>query len=245
MSASLPIASTSDTSPIACTLGDEAYANRVAWIAALNQSALRSHEHEGRTLRLAYAPSASAQVHQLVTQERECCAFLSFRIEETPTAVQLRIDAPAHAEDTYDVLFAPFLVGASAASGPAHSAGASAPREDSGTRERAPGIAAGTAAVAALACGVCCVLPFALPAVALATVGGLVATLARVFWWSLGIAIVAVPAAWARVGWQSAQTGRRPATSTLRAMIAATLLLGAAVSWPYVEPFVRRALKTS
>jgi hypothetical protein len=67
--------------------------------------------------------------------------------------------------------------------------------------------------VAALACGVCCVLPFALPAVALASAGGALAAFARVYWWALG------------------------------AMAVATLLLGAAASWSYLEPFVKRALK--
>jgi VIT1/CCC1 family predicted Fe2+/Mn2+ transporter len=79
--------------------------------------------------------------------------------------------------------------------------------------------------------------------VALATFGGVLAAFGRVYWWALGVAVFAVAAAWGWVGWQSRRTGRRPARSTLRAMAGATALLCAAVSWPYIEPLVRRALR--
>jgi hypothetical protein len=242
MSASLPLAPMGGTTPIACALGAGEFAGRIALISALNQAALRSHSREHYSLLLQYAPSASADVRALVAQERECCAFLHFHVDETPTAVHLRIDAPAGVEDA-ESLFAPFL------------AGVDEPQErsitsDTGfaggsdTRARSPGVAAGTAAVAALACGVCCVLPFALPAVALAGFGGIVAALAQIFWWALGVAVIAVVAAWSWVIWRSVKTGRRPAAATLRAMIAATALLVAAAGWPYLEPAVRRALKS-
>ena len=55
---------------------------------------------------------------------------------------------------------------------------------------------------------------------------------------------LAVVAAWSWVIWRSVKTGRRPAAATLRAMIAATALLVAAAGWPYLEPAVRRALKS-
>lgn len=242
MRASLPLAPTGDSVPIACALGGGEFAGRVAWISALNQAALRSHSREHHSLLIEYAPSASAKVRVLVDQERECCAFLNFRVEETSTAVHLRIDAPANVEDA-DSLFVPFLAGVHL---PEESAATSESglTYGSGKRSRTPGVASGTAAVAALACGVCCVLPFALPAAALASFGGMVATLALVFWWALGVAVIAVVAAWSWVIWQSVQTGRRPAVATLRAMIAATALLGVAAGWPYLEPAVRRALKS-
>jgi hypothetical protein len=87
------------------------------------------------------------------------------------------------------------------------------------------------------------VLPFALPAVAVATFGGVLGAFARVYWWALWAAIGAVGTAWAWVGWQSRRARRRPARSTLRAMTGATLLLGAALSWSFVEPFIVRALR--
>lgn len=99
-------------------------------------------------------------------------------------------------------------------------------------------------ALAALACGVCCVLPFALPAVALATFGGALAVVAGIHWWVLAVAVVAVAAAWGWVAWQSFRAARRPARSTLLAMTVSSLILGAAVGWPYLEPLVRQALET-
>lgn len=246
------------TPPIACTLSANEHADRTAWIAALNRSSLRSHRHDGLLLVLEYAPDAAPQIRDLVEREQQCCAFLAFHVYESAHGVRLRIEAPAEALDEAERLFAPFLTGAVAPpTGPAVApqsgtsgegdrgdVSSGGPEGSAGGR-RSPGVAAGTAAVAALACGVCCVLPFALPAVALATVGGVLAAFARVYWWALGVAVVAVvavAAAWLWVAWQSARTRRRPARATLRAMVIATLLLAAAVSWSGVEPLVRRAL---
>ena len=77
----------------------------------------------------------------------------------------------------------------------------------------------------AVACGVCCALPFALPAVALAGSGGALA-------WIGGaqgvLAIVAgalVLLAWVWVGVTSARSKRRPANSTLIALSVVTFVL--------------------
>ena len=92
-----------------------------------------------------------------------------------------------------------------------------------------------TTAGIAVACGVCCLLPFALPAVALTTFGGVVATVARGYRWAVFVAVGAVVAGWAWVLWQSVRRRRAPARSTLRAMALATLLLLLALGWPPVE----------
>lgn len=236
MSISLPPTAAAPCAPIACTLGAGEYADRTACIAELNRTALRAYRRDGLTLMLDYTPDAAAQVGELVARERHCCAFLAFRVEGGADRVRLTIQAPAEAHDGVDAIFDPFLTGA-------ENAEAERPHADSHARGRAPGDAAGTAAAAALACGVCCVVPFALPAVALASVGGVLAVFARVYWWAVGLAVVAVAAAWLWVGWQSVRARRRPARSTLRAMTVATLLLAAALSWPYVEPLVQRALR--
>lgn len=232
--------------PIACTLGAGEYGERRAWIAELNRSALRSHRRAGRTLVLDYAPGVAARVHELVAREQACCAFLCFQVDKTPAAVRLTIEAPAEAAVALDTIFAPFLSGVPVASPPPDRGGyvGEQPGDGSTSSGRAPGITAGTAAVVALACGVCCVLPFALPAVALATFGGVLAAFARVYWWALGGAVAAVAAAWLWIGWQSLRSRRRPAPATLRAMAVASLLLGAAASWPYLEPLVTRVLRT-
>jgi hypothetical protein len=231
------------SAPIACTLGAGEYADRLAWIAELNRAALRSHRRDGLALVLDYAPDAAPRVRELVAREQACCAFLGFRVEETPAAVRLTVAAPAGAGEALDAIFGPFLTGAPGASADRNEDRGDDPdggRPDGG---RAPGVAAGTAAVAALACGVCCVLPFALPPGALAAFGGVMAAFARAYWWAVWVAAVAVVAAWGWVGWQSRRARRRPARATLRAMIVATLLLAVALSWPYVEPLLRRALE--
>jgi hypothetical protein len=102
--------------------------------------------------------------------------------------------------------------------------------------------AAAVTATGALACAVCCVLPFALPAVALASAGGIIAWFAQAQSWLTDLALVAVAAAWLWVGWQSLRSKTRPAKSTLFAMGGATIFLVLAISWPILEPSVVRLL---
>jgi hypothetical protein len=103
--------------------------------------------------------------------------------------------------------------------------------------------AATTTALGAIACGVCCVLPFALPAVVLAGTGGVIAWLGQAFWGALYLAGALVTIAWAWVAASSVRTGRRPARTTVRAMLVATAALGIARMWPVVEPYILRALR--
>ncbi len=103
--------------------------------------------------------------------------------------------------------------------------------------------AATTTAIGAIACGVCCVLPFALPAVALAGTGGVIAWFGQAFWGALYTAAALVTLAWTWVAVITFRTKRRPAPSTLRAMLMATVALGVALIWPALEPHIRRALR--
>ena len=103
--------------------------------------------------------------------------------------------------------------------------------------------AATTTALGAIACGVCCVLPFALPAVVLAGTGGVIAWLGQAFWGALYLAGALVAIAWGCVATSSIRTGRRPARATVRAMLVATAALGIALVWPVVEPHILRALR--
>lgn len=109
--------------------------------------------------------------------------------------------------------------------------------------EGAASAAAATVAVGAVACGVCCVLPFALPAVMLATSGGVLALFAQAFWGALYLATVLVGGAWLWVFADTRRTGRRPNRSTLAMMAGATVALGAAAAWPALEPHVIVVLK--
>lgn len=68
------------------------------------------------------------------------------------------------------------------------------------TNDRGATIAASAASIAAagaLACAACCILPFALPAAALAVAGGTLAWLANVYEGAIVVAIALVAAAWA------------------------------------------------
>ena len=100
-----------------------------------------------------------------------------------------------------------------------------------------------TGAVAAVACGVCCLLPFALPAVAVTSFGAAVASFGSVYWWAAKLAVLLVVVGWGWVLWQSRRTGRRAAPATIRAMFVATGMLGVALSWPYVEPYLIEAVR--
>jgi hypothetical protein len=93
--------------------------------------------------------------------------------------------------------------------------------------------AAVVAATGALACGVCCVLPFALPAAVLATSGGIIAWFADARGWTAVLAVVVVAIAWVWVGVQSYRTKRRLSRTTIATLLGATLLMLAAF---LVEP---------
>lgn len=98
------------------------------------------------------------------------------------------------------------------------------------------------AALAATACTACCILPFTLPAVVLASAGGLIAILDHAHGWITRLAILAVVCAWIWIGWQVRKTQRRPARSTVHVMVFATLLTAATASWPIFEPIAFNAL---
>src|SRR5258708_1658569 len=91
------------------------------------------------------------------------------------------------------------------------------------------GGAAGIAALGALACGVCCVLPFALPAAILAVSGGVLAWFAGAYAWMTALAVAAVAGAWLWTGVRTIRAGRRPAPATQLILTVATAILALAV----------------
>lgn len=105
------------------------------------------------------------------------------------------------------------------------------------------GGAAALAAAGALACGVCCVLPFALPAAVLAVGGGALAWFAGMAPWVTGGAVIAVLGAWLWVGRQSLRTRCRPARATLATLLAASAMLVLALAWPVLEKALAAALR--
>lgn len=98
---------TSET-PVACTLGARDYAERIRWIAALNERSLRRHEQSDLTLRLIYGTAARADVERLVAQERACCAFLHFDVADSSEGLVLSITAPERAREAAEEIFGEF-----------------------------------------------------------------------------------------------------------------------------------------
>jgi hypothetical protein len=107
---------------------------------------------------------------------------------------------------------------------------------------RTAGAIAATAGTAALACGVCCVLPIAVPAIALTSAGGVLAWFGSVHAWATWIAAAAVVAGWLWIWRLAAKSKAKTAPTTLWLMGIATLALGAAVLWPSIEPAIISAL---
>jgi cytochrome bd-type quinol oxidase subunit 2 len=103
---------------------------------------------------------------------------------------------------------------------------------------RAASVAALTTAAGAVACGVCCVVSFALPAVAAAGAGGTLAWVGRAHGTMTLIASAIVVAAWISVGFQSRRARKRPASTTLYAIVIATAILALAIVWPRIEPYL-------
>lgn len=94
--------------PIACTLGPGEFAGRLAWIAKLTSESLQSHERDGLTLELRFAPGAVERVRELVRREQACCAFLTFELHEEPDHVRLVVTAPEEARAAVDTIYGSF-----------------------------------------------------------------------------------------------------------------------------------------
>ncbi len=82
---------------------------RLARIRRLTADHLRAHDLQASTLRLSYALEAAAELSAIVELERECCAFLSFRLTETDTAIELFIVGPPRRGGDAQWLFSQFL----------------------------------------------------------------------------------------------------------------------------------------
>jgi hypothetical protein len=106
-----------ESAPIACTLTPGDYKTRLAWINELARDALRSHVRRDLELELVYATAAAERVREMVRKEQDCCAFLSFDLDERPGQVRLTITAPERAREAADMLLGQFLPSAEARAG--------------------------------------------------------------------------------------------------------------------------------
>lgn len=228
--------------PIACTLTTGDYAERMEWIAALNRTALRASRLDGTVLTLEYRATALPTVREMIRREQECCAFLEFNVRAEKDTVELTVRAPEESGASAPHLLAPFLSGTPGAPVVGASCG------DEGCQCRSGGAkvpgrstvtgATKSGAAIAIACGVCCLLPFALPAVAATSAGAFVAAFGATYWWAVRIAVGLGALGWGWVAWQSIRTGKRAHAGTVRGMVIATLVLAFALSWPFVERYL-------
>jgi hypothetical protein len=106
-----------ESAPIACALTPGDYKARLAWIAELARDALRSHERRDLELELVYAADAAQRVREMVRKEQDCCAFLSFDLDERSDEIRLTIKAPERAREAADMLLGQFLPSAEARAG--------------------------------------------------------------------------------------------------------------------------------
>lgn len=83
---------------MACTLEFKAMGPRLERLRRLADNSLKSHQLQGRVLRLAYAAEAAAEaaaeVKAVVDLERDCCRFLHFDLQEGAGGVAVTITAP-------------------------------------------------------------------------------------------------------------------------------------------------------
>lgn len=216
---------------IACTLAGDGYTDRMAWIAALHERALLGAKREGHTLILTYRREAAADVRELARREKECCAFLAFDVAERAGEIVLTISAPAEAEAMLDEVFAPFEQGT--ACGCATS-GNGACMPPSKPRTRLALAAAGLSTLA-LACGVCCVVPFLAPAAAAGAVGAVLTFTAGFHGIATVFAAVAVVGTWAAI---LLRRGSSASLGELAVTMGATIILIAALSWAQIEEWI-------
>ena len=221
-----------EAAPIACTLNAAEFRSRRSKLADLNRTALESYCLDDLRLELRYAVEARTQVLEMVRAEQTCCAFLTFEVREDHGALRVIVEAPERARDVAASVFETFY----AAMPEQAACGCKA---SAASNSKVVGASATLASTGALVCGICCVLPFALPAAVLAVGGGVVSWFAKATPWAMGIASLAVLAGWAWVIVQSIRTKRSPARSTLVTLaLATTLLIAAAIWWHYEREII-------
>lgn len=229
---------------IACSLEGGDFKERIAWITALNQRHLLWMQREDLSLVLTYDLSSRGEVAELMAREQACCAFLAFAMRETDATVELSIRVPEEAREATNALLAPFLGGASpnpsskscgscpSSAADMDSEAARDPASEQGQTGRKFGGTTSAMAAVALACGVCCVVPIALPGVALGSFGAALAWLGSAHAAVSTIAAVLVLAAWIWVYRDATRRKARPAPATLWLMGVASLVLVAVLAWP-------------
>ncbi len=96
--------------PIACSLGAEALASRLATVTAIGQRSLLGVDRSTAmpTLRFRSDPPTLAALEQFVAAERACCGFLDLSLREADGVLMLAIAAPAEGAAVVEGLVAAF-----------------------------------------------------------------------------------------------------------------------------------------
>lgn len=217
--------------PIACMLGAGEFKERSAWISELNSRSLTSIRRSSLSLELTYERGARDDVKELVRREQQCCGFLSFSTREEKSHVTVVISTPERAKEAADHLFDQFIAGH-------ESKVVSETSGEPSPRNQVVKGAAATAALGIAACAACCALPFALPAIGLASFGGATAWISGGQLWLAAAAVTLLVAAWIWVWRMSAKTARKPARATLWGLGAASVITLGAFTWPAIEALV-------
>jgi len=248
---------TASSPAIACSLEAGDFKDRIAWIAALNARHLLRVQQDDLSLALTYDLSASAELADLVARERACCAFLTFELVEGDTTVELKVRVPDEAREATDALLGPFLGGVPRGQGPDCCGSCSQAHSGLGAQEisissdapspggKSFGTAAAAMATVALACGVCCVVPIALPGLALGGLGAALAWFGNAHTWVAAIAAVFVVVGWVLVYRDATRRKARPGAKGLWVMGIASLVLVAAIGWPRLEPTMARIAESA
>src|SRR5215470_8351205 len=225
-----------EPAPVACSLNTAELTTRRSGIAELNRTALISSRRDDLRLELLYAAEARPRVLAMARAEQTCCGFLTFEIQEEAGGLRVIVEAPEHAREAAGALFASLC----STTTPQSTCGCGPTRVST---DPIVGASATVAAVGALVCGICCVLPFALPAAALAITGGVLGWLAKATPWAMRIAFLAVLGSWAWIIVQTVQTKHRPARSTVLTLGVATAVFAAAAVWWHFEKEIIRFLR--
>ena len=223
------------SAPTFCSLEGRQLQDRLVWLAELNREWLRRKKLDGRTLTLIYDKGAESALGELLVRERKCCTVLQFDLMRSETDMQLTITAPVSTGGDVERQLAVF--GESQPVADSRCCGACEPPAKTITG-RVAGAAAATSVAAALACGACCVLPIAIPAIATGMSGVVVAWFAGSHVWMTVAAALLVMLSWGWVCWKSLKARTGPASSTWALMGLATVAAGAAVLWPHLEPSI-------
>lgn len=94
---------------MACTLTGRTFRDRLAWIAELARESLQGYEQHDFVLELRYDLEAAERVREMVRNEMECCAFLTFDFRQDARTVHLTITAPEEARGAAGMLFEQFV----------------------------------------------------------------------------------------------------------------------------------------